>query len=59
MSETGVSSFLVSEETGIITLVCGSKVILCKIAGDKIKTLLELAPKSALSVPQRIKLIKS
>jgi len=34
MSETGVSSFLVSEETGIITLVCGSKVILCKIVSD-------------------------
>jgi len=34
MSEAGVSSFLVSEESGIITLVCGSRVILCKIMND-------------------------
>jgi hypothetical protein len=49
LGEKGISSFLVSEESGIITLVCGIRVILCKIQGDQIKTLLELAPKSALS----------
>ena len=49
LGEQGISSFLVSEESGIITLVCGSRVILCKILGDQIKTLLELAPKSAIS----------
>jgi len=50
LGEKGISNFLVSEESGIITLVCGSRVILCKILGDEIKTLLELAPKTAISV---------
>ena len=50
LGEKGISNFLVSEESGIITLVCGSRVILCKILSDEIKTLLELAPKTALSV---------
>jgi hypothetical protein len=49
LGEKGISNFLVSEESGIITLVCGSRVILCKILNDEIKTLLELAPKTALS----------
>jgi hypothetical protein len=49
LGEKGISNFLVSEESGIITLVCGSRVILCKILSDEIKTLLELAPKTALS----------
>ncbi len=55
----GISSFIVSEESGHITLVSGTKIIICKVVGDKIYSLMDLVPKGTLTIPQNVKLVKT
>ena len=42
---------MVNEETGIVTLLVGTKAVICKVTGNEIKNLIEFSPKDGLKVP--------
>lgn len=54
---TGDISEIKQREDGLITIVSGTTVSLCRETGGEIKSLIEFPTKEALSIPQRVEIV--